>query len=1018
MATPPNLIQMTFAGGIDQSQRLEVLDPMTAFVRLENLRQNERGAVTKRFGFTALALTRLDATSRSTALRLIMDGDRIGVIDGTYLDTYSTTASVNVSHGRVPECSVSTRASSSFATASGSANAYLIDVAYCGGYIVYGHVSGQSSYLTVEDAAGNVIRPPEVVFSAGVVETTLALAVYSTYVIAIFMDGGSANVPAYYLNTASSSTLNTGWVSIGNVATDHITTGVASVALSSQSLSNRVAFAYVNNSGVDSQLTVKTVTISGVVETATVQTSPIAHNTPDCVAVEGSIADTLWVAWNDSTSVKLKGLDADSLSTAFATTTAIITLNTTAPSAIGIVSSSTAGKGRLAVTDGVANRLQMRGFQTSGGAVATDGSQITVPNCMLGSRPFRVGTRYYALFAPAPGNTSNTQGRAVLCDFTEDQSWLRPVAVAAPAGLGVFPAQFRAHIESTGSSRYVTVVAVIRTGVSRATTLVTFDFADINRWLPVQLGGTTILSGGMVSTFDGNRVAELNFVVGPPKPSASDSGGGSGPDGSYRYILVYEEVDARGNWAISDVSDPSDSVTVADNTITVSAIRPCSITARNRRQDGPEVRMVLYRTLAGGEAPYYRLKVFNNITSSITTSYSDSTADSSLSSNAKLYTAPGDTNAALARESPPGLNRLVNYGGMLVGSCGESIWYTASPVDGEEPWFSSEFQVPVQGGGDIAAIEVQDGTLYIFKRGRIYVVAGEAPSPNGALGGFGTPRRLAVDVGAAQRPTCVTSMGIWFVSDRGLELLTRAQTVDWIGEKVQDELASFPVVTSITFDPDSSCVLVECATSTSSGAVSGTGRTLVYDTRAKVWQSFDRRKNSAGTADTPAQDGAMVWNGSAWRYAWLGTDGRVYVEDHSTYLDPGSAWVTAKARTSWIKAGGLQGRQIFSRLMLLSRKLTDHNLTLQVGYNYAETFKTASSYTRSIINTLLSDGWPITQLGHDGHDDAECESVAVEVADATPTGGTVGTGKGGAWIGLTFDVTPQQGTFELTGEAR
>jgi hypothetical protein len=43
--------------------------------------------------------------------------------------------------------------------------------------------------------------------------------------------------------------------------------------------------------------------------------------------------------------------------------------------------------------------------------------------------------------------------------------------------------------------------------------------------------------------------------------------------------------------------------------------------------------------------------------------------------------------------------------------------------------------------------------------------------------------------------------------------------------------------------------------------------------------------------------------------------------------------------------------------------------------------------------------------------------VRVKLVDATPTSGTVGSGKGASWIALTLDITPQQGAFEVPEEA-
>jgi len=119
------------------------------------------------------------------------------------------------------------------------------------------------------------------------------------------------------------------------------------------------------------------------------------------------------------------------------------------------------------------------------------------------------------------------------------------------------------------------------------------------------------------------------------------------------------------------------------------------------------------------------------------------------------------------------------------------------------------------------------------------------------------------------------------------------------------------------------------------------------------------------------------------------------------------------AESAWFKAAGVQGVQQFNKLLALTRKATDHNLSVSLSYNYEQTFRTARTYTRAEINTLLTAGWPVTQLKHEAHDDAECQSIRVRLEDVTPTGGTVGTGKGATWLALTLDITPKSGVFDV-----
>jgi hypothetical protein len=1023
MSTPPQLIQMAFAAGLDESQEDEILDPAAGFLTLTNGRQDLKGGYSKRLGFTSLGAGRLDATSRTTGNALLMHGEVPCVIDGTYLDSWSAAASVNVSHGRVPEAAVTTRPTATLAADTGYAT--LLDCCVTGGYIVYAHSTTEAAslgtgslVLTVEDVeSGAVLRAPELIFTAdpvGFGGVVCALASYSTFVFAIYLDDQSPGIYVKYLNTASPSTINTGWVTIGapTFVVDNAIGGAGADSLSAQSLSNRVAFAYANNSAGASRVTVWTINTGGAIQSTTINTS---STTPNLVTVAGDQTDTLWVAWDETTSIKLKGLSPGTLSTVLASTATILTLSSAGPSAIGVVSSATSGKGRIISNDGgTSGRLQMRNFKTNAGAAATDGSQITVPNAFAAGRPFRVETRYYALFAPAPGNVNNTQQACVLCDFTDDQTWLRPVANLAPSLATMAP---RARIESIGSSRYVTPIMVATSGAARATVLCAFDFAARSRWQSATFNGATFLSGGLLSYFDGVRVAEVGFVVRPPKPTTTNAG--TGITGSFRYVLVYEEVDANGNWCVSSISDPSAVATVTNKTITVT-VRPCSITARQRRTGGGEVRMALYRTHSLGEAPYYRLTTLPNDTSAATTTYADSTAD--VTANGQLYspTLPG-SGSAQDRRAPPFCQALAAGNGMLVVASGSDLWWAGQAVSGEGTWFNPAFAEPVEGHGDVTAIAFQDGTFYIFKRRSIYSVAGEPPSDNGAVGGLGTPRQLASDVGCIDPASVVvTSAGIFFQSERGIEILSRGGAVSWIGQPVQRTVASYPIVTGAVLDVRNSLVRFSLADSTSGGRVDGSGRDVIYDLSMGIWVSVDSKR--VPVSGTPSQDAAMVLVDDVWRYGWLSAEGVIYYErlrtDSNAHLD-GNTFVGRVAETSSIKPSGIQGNVALNRVLVMLRKATDHDLKVSLSYNYEQSFRAPREFTSEEIAALLDDGWPITQLKHEPHDDAECQSFRVRLEEVTPTGDSpdVGNGKGSTWLALTFDVTPKPGAFEVPEEA-
>ncbi|HEU4611507.1 MAG TPA: hypothetical protein VFS15_05500, partial [Kofleriaceae bacterium] len=692
------------------------------------------------------------------------------------------------------------------------------------------------------------------------------------------------------------------------------------------SLADRVAVAYTLGSGTN-RVEVKTYDATGLLETTTIGTS---STDPDCLAMDGSNADTLWVAWNESTAVKAIGLTGDALATVKATASTIMTTASAASQLKIAMHTTSAGKARVAASVlTTPHSIAMRGVQTSAGAAATDGSQIVVPNATPIGRAFHHGGRYYLGVLP---DVSRTLRSPVLCDWTDDVTYVRPVANPIPdqAEFGTVDGKWAS---GSSSSKRFAGLSVTRSAVATVAQLVEIDFADPQRWKTTSHERSTFLTGALATYFDGRRVQEVGFLAPPPKPTTTNSG--TGITVTRTYVAVYEDVDADGNWIVSGISDPSDSVTVTDKTVTVTSA-PLSV---SWRAGGSSLRVAFYAAV-NGSPPYYRLGSVANDTSSLTVSYSDTTTDADLVKAQTLYAQnlPSTPGESLDRRAPPGLMHLVSYNGMLVGSDGRSVFWSGQPVSGEATWFSPVFQAPLAGCSGLAA---QDGSLYAFTRNAIYVTSGDVPSDNGASGGLGTFRRLVVDVGCIDaRSIVTTSLGTFFQSDRGIELLNRSGAVEWVGRPVSVTTAAFPVCVGATLDADGERVIFELAAAESDNQVSGSGRAAVYNLVRRHWESTDRRKNNAGAADTAAQSACVVYSGGAYRYAWLGTDGRVYVEratdDAAAHLDPGSAWITMKAQTSWIHAGGLQGEQSVDRILFLGARSSGLDLTIETYFDYVD----------------------------------------------------------------------------------
>lgn len=286
------------------------------------------------------------------------------------------------------------------------------------------------------------------------------------------------------------------------------------------------------------------------------------------------------------------------------------------------------------------------------------------------------------------------------------------------------------------------------------------DFASTNRFQTVPFAGYAIMTGGATTYFDGHRLRESNFFLRPEAPSVG-AGAGTGVTGtSIRYVVVPEKLDAQGNCEMGAPSDPSSPVSPTNDSVDVS-IRtiPFSNQTDGSSTDAENpIRFAVYRSGDNGALPYYRCGTVDNSTSAETVTFSDTTTDVTV--NATLYSQPGQVGTAQPRACPPGFHHVVAYGDIVVGVGDDltTLWHSGGYLPGEGVWFADVFQRTITEDGPVTAMAVQDGTIYVFKRRSIFALTGETPSDNGAVGGLGTPRKLASTVGAAQTPTCVSSL--------------------------------------------------------------------------------------------------------------------------------------------------------------------------------------------------------------------------------------------------------------------
>lgn len=1011
------ILELPFFGGLDESTRDELVKPGTGWPELVNVRADYQGALVKRPGFNSLTSDRLSGmgTARTVGYRLFSHNGQPAVIGNSILEEYSDVTGYNIPRGAVPECS---------ARILEAPGQQVTDIAIAGRYmaIAYTGLNGAGSLFPprlaiVEADTGKIIRPPEEL-SANDSWLTLVGSLKSQYFIAVVNEGSGGSLETYLLDANNAGA---GWSHLATLATPTATNFPSIV-----SLSDRVLVAYGISSTTD-RVHISALDETGVINFVALGTSSV---TPEQLAIDGT--STLWVAWGAGNTVKVRGLNPTSLGTTTATETSAITAITT----IGHmdVVEGPSSEARVFAIDQANATLKRASVAISAGAASAT-TMLSLEGVAPASRPFYQGTRHYIACYSASEDIfdvdDNIQGVCQIVDWTENESVVRPIANLMP-GLVVGRQLYgkcvarnthdRLYAFEVARSGGVDVRDVSAGAASSSVSLVRLNFADRQRWQAKGHDGRTFLGGGVTCVYDGESVCEVGFLVRPPKPTTGTSG--TGITGTFRYVAVYEDVDTAGVRTVSGISDPSDVVSPSNKKVTVSTTG-LGVTARigtYTRTSPSRTRVVFYRTASGGEPPYYRLDSVE-CTGASSHSVDDTTADATLTTRAKLYAPnlPSTVGEALDRRAPPGLTYLESFNGMLVGCLGSTLYHSGQEVYGEATWFSPVFQQTISGGGDFTALKAQDGTLYAFKAASIYAVPGDAPTDNGMAGGLGTPRRLAVDVGCIEPSSVVaTSLGIFFQSNRGIELLSRGGAVTPIGQKVQTTLASYPYITSAILDDRNGLVRFTLSSSirTSTSLVNGTGRDLIFDLATNEWRSIDDKTGSS--THEASQDAAMFTvtvNGVfSTVYGWLGADGTLYYErpanDTERHLDV-AAWVDQRAVTPWVAIAGLNGEQFIDQVLLLAKRSTDHDLTFSLAFDFSDSYTSTKTFTQEQIGALARE-WLVKEIAQ-----TTSQSVRVKLEDAAPSGaGVVGSGKGGAWVALSFNGQPHRGPKRTSGAQR
>lgn len=440
-----------------------------------------------------------------------------------------------------------------------------------------------------------------------------------------------------------------------------------------------------------------------------------------------------------------------------------------------------------------------------------------------------------------------------------------------------------------------------------------------------EIGSDLHISGGFLWMYDGYIPVEHNFFLWPDSIEATWSASGGSmsaqPDGStntdaYFYLVTYEWSDNQGN-----IFRSAPSIPIAVTTTGMGTSGSVTINIPYLRltyKIANPLKIVIYRWSVAHQNYFQVTSITSaqmNSTTSDSLSYVDTLADSSIVGNNIIYTTGGvieDVNAPANNIMTLFDNRL-----WLVDAEDQNLLWFSKQVIESTPVEMSDlltiFVAPTtaaQGStGPITALAPMDDKLIIFKQNAIYYINGSGPDNTGANNQYSEPIFVNSTVGCTnQRSIVFMPQGLMFQSDKGIWLLGRDLSTQYIGAPVEQfnssqvqSAVNIPATNQVRFTLN-------------------TGQTLMYDYFYGQWGTF---------VGVPAISSCIFQD----LHTFLNSLGQVFQETPGKYLD-GTNPVLLGFTTSWIALAGLQGYQRSYFFYLLGTYFSPHKLNIQISYDY------------------------------------------------------------------------------------
>jgi len=478
-----------------------------------------------------------------------------------------------------------------------------------------------------------------------------------------------------------------------------------------------------------------------------------------------------------------------------------------------------------------------------------------------------------------------------------------------------------------------------------------------------------LISGSMLSMFDGSSIVEHGFLFYPNNIElvGSTGSGSLQTDKSYFYQVCYAWYDNNG---MLHRSAPCITKQV-DTTGTINTVTLTIPTLRVTKKE--KVAIEIYRSEADG-ATNYKLAVVQNDPTVDTITYVDEADDEAVLGNEPLYT-EGNILANGSINSCSVMTTHQNRVFAVSQSDSKKIYYSHERAEGFPAEFSDYLTLSLPVKEDITAIHGLGDFLVVFTQNTVGVVTGVGADPTG-FGATFNFEYITQDIGCVSIDSLVESnKGLYFQSNKGIYLMTKGGGLGFAGQAVKTKKYNITSAVALTDKNEVRFFSDE--------------GTLIYHEEYGLWTTANLQALSALYHDN--------------KIHLVDIDNNLLIEN-SEYSDRGDAIVT-RLQTGWIQLADIRGFQRIYKAIFRGLTIGSHHVTINVYYDGKDDVP-ASSYQKEFLENEST--WGDIKWG-DSIEESEggsysipvrlgrkCESVSFEVIvdgiDNKPTGQAALTG--------------------------